>query len=157
MAENFVHLHNHTEYSMLDGAAKIDDLFARTEELGMPAVAMTDHGFLFGAYEFWKTAQNYDVKPIIGLEAYLTPGTHRSERRRVRWGEGSVGEKDVSGGGAYTHMTMWARNTDWFVHSHEVRVLVQQRQVLHWFHLNLAQVNGIGFIDGDLSAFGKPL
>ncbi|TLP77418.1 DNA polymerase III subunit alpha [Nesterenkonia sphaerica] len=112
MAENFVHLHNHTEYSMLDGAAKIDDLFARTEELGMPAVAMTDHGFLFGAYEFWKTAQNYDVKPIIGLEAYLTPGTHRSERRRVRWGEGSVGEKDVSGGGAYTHMTMWARNTD---------------------------------------------
>ncbi|NDK32275.1 DNA polymerase III subunit alpha [Nesterenkonia haasae] len=112
MVENFVHLHNHTEYSMLDGAAKIDDLFARTEELGMPAVAMTDHGFLFGAYEFWKTAQNYDVKPIIGLEAYLTPGTHRSERKRVRWGEGSVGEKDVSGGGAYTHMTMWARNTE---------------------------------------------
>lgn len=95
MVENFVHLHNHTEYSMLDGAAKIDDMFARTEELGMPAVAMTDHGFLFGAYEFWKTAQNYDVKPIIGLEAYLTPGTHRSERKRVRWGEGSVGEKDV--------------------------------------------------------------
>ncbi|RJN33097.1 DNA polymerase III subunit alpha [Nesterenkonia natronophila] len=112
MAENFVHLHNHTEYSMLDGAAKIDDLFARTEELGMPAVAMTDHGFLFGAYEFWKTAQNYDVKPIIGLEAYLTPGTHRSDRKRVRWGEGAVGEKDVSGGGAYTHMTMWARNTE---------------------------------------------
>lgn len=112
MVENFVHLHNHTEYSMLDGAAKIDDMFARTEELGMPAVAMTDHGFLFGAYEFWKTAQNYDVKPIIGLEAYLTPGTHRSERKRVRWGEGSVGEKDVSGGGAYTHMTMWAQNTE---------------------------------------------
>ncbi|WP_261623101.1 DNA polymerase III subunit alpha [Nesterenkonia marinintestina] len=108
---DFVHLHNHTEYSMLDGAAKIDELFAETQRLGMPAVATTDHGFLFGAYEFWKTAQNYDVKPIIGLEAYLTPGTHRSERRRVKWGEGQTGEKDVAGAGAYTHMTMWAENT----------------------------------------------
>ena len=108
---DFVHLHNHTEYSMLDGAAKIGELFEQTQKLGMPAVATTDHGFLFGAYEFWKTAQNYDVKPIIGLEAYLSPGTHRSDRTRVKWGDGVVGEKDVSGGGAYTHMTMWAENT----------------------------------------------
>ena len=108
---DFVHLHNHTEYSMLDGAAKIGELFEETQRLGMSAVATTDHGFLFGAYEFWKTARDYDVKPIIGLEAYLTPGTHRSERRRVKWGDGVVGEKDVSGGGAYTHMTMWAENT----------------------------------------------
>ncbi|WP_300344862.1 DNA polymerase III subunit alpha [Nesterenkonia sp.] len=108
MSSSFVHLHNHTEYSMLDGAAKIDDLFARTQELGMPAVATTDHGFIFGAYEFWKTAQNYDVKPIIGLEAYLTPGTHRSDRTRVKFGDGV---DDVSGTGAYTHMTMWAENT----------------------------------------------
>ncbi|GAB3188468.1 DNA polymerase III subunit alpha [Nesterenkonia suensis] len=111
MSGDFVHLHNHTEYSMLDGAAKIGELFEETQRLGMPAVATTDHGFLFGAYEFWKTAQQYDVKPIIGLEAYLTPGTHRSERRRVKWGEGLAGEKDVSGGGAYTHMTMWAEDT----------------------------------------------
>ncbi|GAA1147335.1 DNA polymerase III subunit alpha [Nesterenkonia lutea] len=108
---DFVHLHNHTEYSMLDGAAKIGELFEETQNLGMPAVATTDHGFLFGAYEFWKTAQNYDVKPIIGLEAYLSPGTHRSDRTRVKWGDGVIGEKDVSGGGAYTHMTMWAENT----------------------------------------------
>ena len=108
---DFVHLHNHTEYSMLDGAAKIGELFEQTQNLGMPAVATTDHGFLFGAYEFWKTAQQYDVKPIIGLEAYLTPGTHRSERRRVKWGDGVSGQKDVSGGGAYTHMTMWAEDT----------------------------------------------
>ncbi|MGQ7787368.1 DNA polymerase III subunit alpha [Nesterenkonia sp. K-15-9-6] len=111
MSGDFVHLHNHTEYSMLDGAAKIGELFEETQRLGMPAVATTDHGFLFGAYEFWKTAQQYDVKPIIGLEAYLTPGTHRSERRRVKWGDGVAGEKDVSGGGAYTHMTMWAEDT----------------------------------------------
>lgn len=108
MSSNFVHLHNHTEYSMLDGAAKIDDLFGQTQELGMPAVATTDHGFIFGAYDFWKTAQNYDVKPIIGLEAYLTPGTHRTDRTRVRFGDGV---DDVSGTGAYTHMTMWAENT----------------------------------------------
>ncbi|OSM42560.1 DNA polymerase III subunit alpha [Nesterenkonia sp. PF2B19] len=111
MSGDFVHLHNHTEYSMLDGAAKIGELFEETQRLGMPAVATTDHGFLFGAHEFWKTAQQYDVKPIIGLEAYLTPGTHRSERRRVKWGDGVAGEKDVSGGGAYTHMTMWAEDT----------------------------------------------
>lgn len=108
MSKGFVHLHNHTEYSMLDGAAKIDDLFAQTQEMGMPAVATTDHGFIFGAYEFWKTAQNYDIKPIIGLEAYLTPGTHRTDRTRVKFGDGV---DDVSGTGAYTHMTMWAENT----------------------------------------------
>ncbi|AXH95632.1 DNA polymerase III subunit alpha [Ornithinimicrobium avium] len=109
-AKNFVHLHNHTEYSMLDGAARIDDLLAGAAELGMPAVAMTDHGFIFGAYEFWKKAQKYDVKPIIGLEAYLTPGTHRTDKTRVKYGEG--GRDDVSGGGAYTHMTMLARNNN---------------------------------------------
>ena len=108
MSKGFVHLHNHTEYSMLDGAAKIDDLFAQAKSMGMPAVATTDHGYIFGAYEFWKTAQNYDVKPIIGLEAYLTPGTHRTDRTRVRFGDGV---EDVSGTGAYTHMTMWAENT----------------------------------------------
>ena len=108
MSKGFVHLHNHTEYSMLDGAAKIDELFAQTKEMGMPAVATTDHGFIFGAYEFWKTAKNYDIKPIIGLEAYLTPGTHRTDRTRVKFGDGV---DDVSGTGAYTHMTMWAENT----------------------------------------------
>ncbi|WP_150463140.1 DNA polymerase III subunit alpha [Nesterenkonia ebinurensis] len=109
MAENFVHLHNHTEYSMLDGAAKIDELFAEAKRLGMDSIAMTDHGFLFGAYEFWKKAQDYDIKPIIGLEAYLTPGTHRTDKTRVRFGDGI---DDVSGTGAYTHMTMWASSTE---------------------------------------------
>ena len=109
-AENFVHLHNHTEYSMLDGAAKIDDLFAAAAEMGMPALGITDHGYLFGAYEFWKKARKYGVKSVIGLEAYLTPGTSRFDRTRVRWGE--AGEDDVSGGGAYTHMTLWAQNNE---------------------------------------------
>src|SRR4051794_3172661 len=94
---------------MLDGAAKIDDLFAEAARMGMPAVATTDHGYVFGAYEFWKKAKKHGVKPVIGIEAYLTPGTARQDRTRVRWGDG--GEDDVSGTGAYTHMTMLARTT----------------------------------------------
>jgi len=113
--DGFVHLHVHTEYSMLDGASLLDGLFARVSELGMPAIAMTDHGNLHGAYDFYKKARASGVKPIIGIEAYLTPGTHRSERRRVRWGKGDLAEEggdDVAGGGAYTHMTMWAETTE---------------------------------------------
>ena len=56
-SDSFAHLHVHTEYSMLDGAARLDDLFARTAELGMDAIAMTDHGNVFGAYDFWSKAQ----------------------------------------------------------------------------------------------------
>ncbi len=104
--DSFVHLHTHTEYSMLDGAARLKDLFAEANRLAMPALAMTDHGNLYGAYDFYKQATAAGVKPIIGQEAYLTPGTHRRDRTRVRWAEG--GENDVSGGGAYTHMTMLA-------------------------------------------------
>ncbi|HET7761701.1 MAG TPA: PHP domain-containing protein, partial [Phycicoccus sp.] len=109
--DGFVHLHVHTEYSMLDGAARIGDLFTRAAELGMPAVAMTDHGYVFGAYEFWKKAQGTGVKPIIGVEAYVTPGTHRTDKTRVRWGdERTPAGDDVSGSGAYTHMTLLARD-----------------------------------------------
>ena len=96
---------------MLDGAARIGDLMKSANELGQKAMATTDHGFLFGAYEFWSQATKAGVKPIIGLEAYLTPGTARADRSRVKWGqEGQAGD-DVSSGGAYTHATMWARDT----------------------------------------------
>jgi DNA polymerase III subunit alpha len=105
----FAHLHVHTEYSMLDGAARLDDLFARTAELGMDSIAMTDHGNLFGAYDFYAKAKAHGVKPIIGIESYFTPNTSRFERKRVRWGDG--GQDDVSGSGAYTHMTLLAETT----------------------------------------------
>ncbi|HEU4349922.1 MAG TPA: DNA polymerase III subunit alpha [Actinoplanes sp.] len=105
-SDSFVHLHVHTEYSMLDGAARLKDLFAETARMGMPALAMTDHGNVFGAYDFATQAKTAGVKPIIGMEAYVTPGTSRFDRTRVRWAEG--GEADVSGGGAYTHMTLLA-------------------------------------------------
>ncbi|HSV40831.1 MAG TPA: PHP domain-containing protein, partial [Nocardioidaceae bacterium] len=65
-SDSFVHLHVHTEYSMLDGAARLDEMFARTAELGMGAIAMTDHGNVFGAHEFWSKAKAHGVKPIIG-------------------------------------------------------------------------------------------
>ncbi|WP_291794773.1 DNA polymerase III subunit alpha [Brevibacterium sp.] len=108
--DSFVHLHVHSEYSMLDGAAHIGPLVDEAARQGMPAVAVTDHGNVFGAFEFWKAAKDAGVKPIIGTEAYLTPGTHRSERTRVRWGDGS--RDDVSGAGAYTHLTLLAETTD---------------------------------------------
>jgi DNA polymerase-3 subunit alpha len=106
---SFVHLHVHTEYSMLDGAARLKPLFAESARVGMPALAMTDHGNLFGAYDFYKQGKATGIKPIIGVEAYLSPGS-RFDRTRVRWAEG--GENDVSGGGAYTHMTMLAQDAD---------------------------------------------
>ena len=109
MSDSFVHLHVHTEYSMLDGAARLTELFDETARMGMPALAMTDHGNVFGAYDFYRKATAAGVKPIIGMEAYLTPNTHRGDRTRVRWAEG--GENDVSGGGAFTHMTLLAENT----------------------------------------------
>ena len=109
-SDSFAHLHVHTEYSMLDGAAKISDLVEEVARQGMPAVAMTDHGVMFGAYEFWKKATEVGVNPIIGIEAYLTPGTPRGDRTRVKWGSG--GEDDVSGAGAYTHLTLMAENTE---------------------------------------------
>jgi DNA polymerase-3 subunit alpha len=106
-SDGFVHLHVHTEYSMLDGAARLGDLFAETVNQGMPAIAMTDHGNVFGAYDFYQQARKAGVKPIIGTEAYIAPGS-RFEKKRVRWAEG--GEDDISGGGAYTHMTILAEN-----------------------------------------------
>ena len=109
-SDSFVHLHVHTEYSMLDGAARVEDLLTEVVLQNMPAIAITDHGNNFGAYDFWKQATEMGVKPIIGVEAYLTPGTHRSDKTRVRWGDG--GEDDVSGSGAYTHMTMLASSTE---------------------------------------------
>ncbi|WP_434952323.1 DNA polymerase III subunit alpha [Leifsonia sp. Le1] len=95
---------------MLDGAARIKPLVDAAVEQGMPAVAVTDHGNMFGAFDFWRSATEAGIKPIIGTEAYLTPGTHRTDRTRVRWGDG--GGDDVSGSGAYTHMTMFAATTE---------------------------------------------
>ncbi|TWH18277.1 DNA polymerase III subunit alpha [Prauserella rugosa] len=115
--DSFVHLHVHTEYSMLDGAAKMAPLFKEASRLGMPAVGMTDHGNMYGADEFYQQAKKAGIKPIIGIEAYIAPES-RFHKKPVFWGQSSQrgaddsGEGgDVSGGGAYTHMTMLAQNS----------------------------------------------
>lgn len=95
---------------MLDGAARLGELFDETERLGMPALATTDHGYLFGAFDFWRKATDKGIKPIIGVEAYVTPGTARTDKERVRWGDESQRKDDVSGGGSYTHMTLLSYN-----------------------------------------------
>ena len=109
---DFVHLHAHTEYSMLDGAARIDELLTEAERLGQKAMAITDHGYLFGAFDFWSRARAHGIKPIIGIEAYLTPGTSRFDQTRVKWGEAHQAADDVSARGAYTHMTLLSRTTE---------------------------------------------
>ena len=106
---NFVHLHVHTEYSMLDGAARVEELVKEVARQEMPAIAITDHGNVFGAFEFNKQARKVGVKPIIGIEAYVAPES-RFDKKRVQWAQG--GEDDVSGGGAYTHMTLLAENNE---------------------------------------------
>ena len=71
----FVHLHVHSEYSLLDGAARIQDLAAAAAGLGMSHLALTDHGVLYGAIPFYKACMEHGIKPIIGCEVYLTPGS----------------------------------------------------------------------------------
>ena len=115
---NFVHLHNHTHYSLLDGASKIPEMAKRAAELGMPAVGIADHGNMHGAYEMFTECVKAGVKPVIGIEAYVTPETARQDPTRVSWDTnwdkslhgGKRNPDDVSGGGLITHLTLWAQN-----------------------------------------------
>ena len=83
---SFVHLHCHTEYSLLDGAIRLKDLCARTREFGMPAAAVTDHGNLFAAAYFYSMCKDYGVHPVIGCEVYVAPDRldKTSDLARVR-------------------------------------------------------------------------
>jgi DNA polymerase III subunit alpha len=91
---DYVHLHNHTQYSLLDGLTKVPALIDRIAELGMNSVAITDHGTMSGAIEFYKEAKDKDIRPIIGMEAYVAPRTHK--------------DKDVTLDRQYFHLTMLA-------------------------------------------------
>jgi DNA polymerase-3 subunit alpha len=113
---NFVHLHAHTEYSMLDGAARVKDLFAEAARMEMPALAMTDHGNVFGAFEFWKAGRAAGVKPIIGMEGYYVPIGSRFDRAPFSFGADvgqDVGDEGTAKGKVnYTHMTLLAETTE---------------------------------------------
>ena len=82
MTRPFVHLHVHTEYSLLDGAIRTRDLARRVSEWGAPAVAMTDHGAMYGAVEFYENCRASGVKPILGCETYVDPDGHRSREKK---------------------------------------------------------------------------
>ncbi|RMF57255.1 MAG: DNA polymerase III subunit alpha [Calditrichaeota bacterium] len=96
---SFVHLHNHTEYSLLDGANSIKKLIARAVDYKMPALAITDHGNMFGVLEFYKEAKKAGIKPIIGMEAYMAPGSRKEKK-----GGGKGGTK------AAYHLVLLAKN-----------------------------------------------
>src|SRR5258708_20654930 len=82
--DSFVHLHLHTEYSLLDGAIRMKELMRKAAEFKMPAVAVTDHGNLFGAIEFYQEATRAGIKPIIGCEAYIAPRSHKEKANSMR-------------------------------------------------------------------------
>jgi DNA polymerase-3 subunit alpha len=96
---SFVHLHCHSEYSLLDGANRVDDLIRRAKELEQPALAITDHGNLHAAWDFQEKAKQAKIKPIIGIEAYVAPGDRRQRGRAA------------SGGKPYYHLVLLARDT----------------------------------------------
>ncbi|MGA1082240.1 MAG: PHP domain-containing protein, partial [Candidatus Nanopelagicales bacterium] len=112
-SSDFVHLHVHTEYSMLDGAARIGELLDEVKQLNMPAIAITDHGYLYGVYDFFKAAKTRGINPIIGVEAYFAP-QGRTTRSPIEFGLGVNNSEDEEfagkGKAAYTHMTLWAEN-----------------------------------------------
>ncbi len=96
-SKSFVHLHTHSEYSLLDGASRLDELCATAASMEMPAIAITDHGAMFGVLDFYQAAVRHGIKPIIGVEAYVAPGS-RFER--------TPGENEEK----YRHLTLLARN-----------------------------------------------
>ncbi|MGH7445531.1 MAG: PHP domain-containing protein, partial [Longimicrobiales bacterium] len=96
---SFVHLHTHSEYSLLDGANRLDDLVRRTVDFEMPALALTDHGCMFGAWAFQQLAAKHGIKPLLGMEAYVAPGD-----RRIK--SGGAGEDK------YYHLVLLARDEE---------------------------------------------
>ena len=107
MADSFVHLHQHTEYSMLDGAARIGDVVASAVKDGQPAMGITDHGNMYGVLDFYQECNKAGVKPIIGSELYMAH-EHRDERLQLRGSRMDDSGGEVEGGKkAYYHLTHW--------------------------------------------------
>ena len=94
----FIHLHTHTEYSLLDGASKIEDLVIACKEAGMESIAVTDHGVMYGAVEFYKAAHKHGIKPIMGCEVYVAP--------RSRFDKAGKADKE------YAHLILLAKNEE---------------------------------------------
>ena len=118
MPKPFVHLHLHTQYSLLDGAIKHNPLFERASRCNMPAVAQTDHGNLFGSVEFYEKARANNVKPIIGCEVYFAGGSRFEREKRAR---------DETGYDAINHLLLLAMNETGY---HNLMHLVSKAHLL---------------------------
>ena len=101
---DFVHLHNHSHYSLQDGACTVEDIIHATEQNEMHAVALTDHGVMFGVSEFYKKAKNANIKPIIGMEAYIVVDGSRFDRK------GDDPDNPKKRNSDYNHLLLLAKN-----------------------------------------------
>jgi DNA polymerase-3 subunit alpha len=108
-SKSFVHLHLHTQYSLLDGAIRLKDLFAKAQQFGMPAIASTDHGNMFGAIDFYTRAKAAGIKPLIGSEIYFTPGS-RFDRRAPKAAKVLDSQDEVEGKHQIHHLVLIAKN-----------------------------------------------
>ncbi|MEK7149678.1 MAG: DNA polymerase III subunit alpha [Patescibacteria group bacterium] len=110
----FVHLHTHSHYSLLDGLAKIDDLITRAKELGMDALALTDHGNLYGSIEFYKKAIKAGIKPILGMEAYVALGSRHNKQLVKTQNQNHSDDENINSNGKqkenYHHLTLLCEN-----------------------------------------------
>lgn len=112
MTDNFVNLHNHSDYSLLDGFGTVDEYIARAVELEQPALGLTDHGNVCGLYSFVNKCHKAGIKPIPGIEAYIAPVNPEGAKchKPIRYGVAGQESIDVSGNGSYLHMTLFAMN-----------------------------------------------
>jgi DNA polymerase-3 subunit alpha len=111
MAQSFVHLHNHTEYSMLDGAARVEEMVLAAKADGQSAIGITDHGNLYGVIDFYESCRQHGVTPIIGLEAYMAANS-RFDRPPRRGKLDDTGGDTEGGQKLYHHLTLLATSND---------------------------------------------
>jgi DNA polymerase-3 subunit alpha len=122
MADSFVHLHVHTDYSLLDGACRVNDLVKRAKALEMPAVAVTDHGNVYGAIDFYMAARKAKINPIIGCEAYLAPGSMHEK-------------KEVAGRKRASHLTLLASSNEGY--ENLSKIITEAHLQGQWYHPRL--------------------
>ena len=122
MAEGFVHLHNHTEYSMLDGAARVEEMVLAAKADGQRAIGITDHGNLYGIIDFYEACRKHDVTPILGLEAYMAANS-RFDRPPRRGKIDDTGGDTDGGQKLYHHLTLLATSNEGYRNLRELSSL----------------------------------
>ena len=147
--DNFVNLHNHSDYSLLDGFGTVDEYIARAVEMGQPALGLTDHGNVCGLFSFIQKCNKAGIKPIPGIEAYVAPVNPMGAKvhQPVRYGKPGQEGIDVSGNGAYLHMTLWAMNDEGL---HSLYALVREAS------MEGNEFNHLDLPDGEGNYYMKP-